>query len=462
MSDFVKGATADAPSRRASRYAPFPSPSADRRCLKRNVGLYAASVVVNFLTYAFGDPSILLSTLAMKYDAPSWLIIFPMTAIMSIAYLPAIIMGWRLRPEMSRRRLYAGTLFLMYLPFVLPIVVLAAGADRSTVLTALFVGTFASALGQGLTILPCWDLFARLFPPHIRGVMVGSAAALGQMASLVGGPLAAGLASADTPLPGWFPQWLVGWMHSLNAHLPFPRNYAVSLVIYLLGGWVYTLIILQMHENMPLPAAGSVVHPSFRQYLVRLRSAVAASASMRRLCVGGLCAAGLVATQPLLLVYTTQFRGFDRAQATLLLAITPWVMIPFSLLLGYLSQKTGPRKIVAAAAVAVACAWTAASLLHGNAVLIPLIFGSFVNVLYSFVLVCFMNAAPHGETHDYLAAYYAGGLVAGLNPFLLNALMKLAPTTVVILVVLLSLGCAFCMLTSESAARRAASAKASF
>ncbi|MBI2440824.1 MAG: MFS transporter [Lentisphaerae bacterium] len=405
------------------------------RHFRRNTRLYLTSISLSALTGSFGDMSMLVPSLVLKLNGPRWLSLFPMVAIMSLAYVPAIIMGWVMRPDTSRVRLYSFSILSMFLPLLIPSTALLLNAGRTTLIGSIFIGCALAAIGQGLTILPCWDLFARIFPQQTRGTIIGWSTGLAQLLNLVASIAVALLVGANSTALAWLPdrarEILAGW----SSVAPFPRNYGISLLINITGGLVCATVLRRIKEYRH-PHAGPRL--PIRQYLGELRAILQRDTGFRRLLAGTVIGASLTSSMPLLLLYAVSQRGFTPDRIPLLLPISASVFIPVALLFGHLAAKIGPHRIAALCAGLVIAGWSTAMVAHNGILIVALIAGNFASTLYTYQIVAIMNHAPAGQTHRYLTLFYAGALVMGLTPLALNALLPLAPQLVPVAVITLA------------------------
>ncbi|MBI2438008.1 MAG: hypothetical protein HYV36_04245, partial [Lentisphaerae bacterium] len=260
------------------------------RHFRRNAGLYMTSVSLSALTGLFGDMSMLVPSLVLKLHGPHWLSLFPMVAVMSLAYVPVVVMGWIMRPDTSRVRLYSLSLLPMFLPLLIPAAALLLNAGQTTLIGSIFIGFALAAIGQGLTILPCWDLFARIFPQRTRGTIVGWSTGLIQLLNLAASIAVALLVGADSTALAWLPahikETLAGW----SSVAPFPRNYGISLLINIVGGLGCVAVLRRMKEYRHAHAGPRL---PIRQYLRELGAILQRDTGFRRLLAGTLLGSSL-------------------------------------------------------------------------------------------------------------------------------------------------------------------------
>lgn len=405
------------------------------RHFRRNAVLYMIGIAMAALTGLFGNISMLVPSLVLQLHGPHWLSLFPMVATMSLAYVPVVLMGWIMRPSSSRVRLYSLSLFPMYLPLLIPSVALLLNASQAVLIGSIFIGFALSSIGQGLTILPCWDLFARIFPIQTRGAIVGWSTGLTQFLNLVSSIGVALLVGANSTALAWLPDHAKGILAGWSSVVPFPRNYGISLLIYILGGLGFLAALGRMKEYRH-PHAGRRL--PFRQYLRELGTILQRDTGFRRLLAGSLLGSSLTSSMPLLLLYAVSQRGFSPDRIPLLLPISACVSIPLSLLFGHGSGKIGPHRIAALCTGLVIAGWFTAMFAHNGVLIAALTAGSFAGLLYSYQLVAIMNHAPAGQTHHYLTLFYAGAMVMGLAPLALNTLLPVAPQLVPVAVITLA------------------------
>src|SRR4051794_12638929 len=85
---------------------------------RQNYLLYMLIVLISMGGSPFGDMSVLLPTLAMRLNAPSWIVSLPMVVDYSIAFIPILLLGWLMGPTTSRTRIYSWSVALMYVPIL--------------------------------------------------------------------------------------------------------------------------------------------------------------------------------------------------------------------------------------------------------------------------------------------------------------------------------------------------------
>src|SRR4051812_21733721 len=111
--------------------SPPDSPDAElylARHARRNYLLYMLIVIISLGASPFGDMGVFIPTLAMKLNAPTWIVALPTIVDYSIAFIPIFLLGWLMGPRTSRTRVYSWSVALMYVP----ILVLAVFLFRDT------------------------------------------------------------------------------------------------------------------------------------------------------------------------------------------------------------------------------------------------------------------------------------------------------------------------------------------
>lgn len=378
------------------------------RYARRNYVLYMVVIMFSLSGSSFGDMSVFVPSLAMRLNAPSWLVAFPMVAGLSIAYAPTLLVGWLLGPRTSRARAYAWSVALMYVPILVLAIFLFRGESNELLLPIFTVAIAMYSIAMGITILPCWDLFSRIFPESKRAKIVGQASALGQIASL----LSAGAAA---------------WLISSKSPLPHPQNYAAAMLIFSTGGLICVGIILRMKEYIP-----PVLEDHDRSLKAYLRG-IACILRTDRPFVAILKVVALAYTVaavfPVVLSHAQKFRGFSAANdMALLVGIKPYFAIPFVLLCGYVAHRIGPARLAAILAGMIALAIPLALALWGRWQLLPLVVVLLGEAMSIYTLLAVMNRAPSGRMHQYLAIYFTACMIPGLAPLGLAWLLDRLPS----------------------------------
>src|SRR4051812_18611085 len=88
------------------------------RHARRNYWLYLLIVLISVGGSPFGDMAVFVPTLAMKLQAPSWIVALPTVVDYSLAFVPILLMGWLMGPATSRTRVYSWSVASMYLPIL--------------------------------------------------------------------------------------------------------------------------------------------------------------------------------------------------------------------------------------------------------------------------------------------------------------------------------------------------------
>jgi hypothetical protein len=386
---------------------------------KRNYLLYMLIVLLSLGASPFGDMSVFVPTLAMRLHAPTWIVALPTVVDYSISYIPILLLGWLMRARTSRTRVYGWSVAAMYLPILaLAIALLRIESERLMVI-AFCACVILYSLALGVTILPCWDLFARIFPDTKRSKIMGQAGALGQGATL----LTAGLA---------------GWLISSHSPLPYPKNYAVAMLIFASNGFACMFVIFNLKEYKP--PVDNDDRLTFRQYIGTLLRIVRTDHRFRATLRIAPFAIILMSLAPVMLAYAVQYRGFTGADdKALFVACRPYVMIPGLLLLGYISHRIGPARVAGGLAVCVLLAVVLSFVSWGRVQLVPLLlmatagFGS-----YFYVLLAVMRSADQARMHHYLAIYYTVCLVPGLAPLGLAWLTDHAPNLALLFIMIVA------------------------
>lgn len=396
-----------------------PSTSPTDNNLRYNSHVYLFAALLCSLTYAFGDPTYLMPGLALRLQAPAWLVALPNVVNVSIAYLPVIYMGWLLGTDVSRKKLCALWAVLQVVPLLFLAAALYCGGSNTGLLITLAVCSTLYSLTRGFNILPCWDLFAHLFPANERGGMMGKTGAVGQVASM--------LAAGGTA-------WLIG-AHSTIA---YPRNYALALLVFIIGillvAWTYWIL-----REPPVPLTPN--HGSFGDYCRDLKQILNADRPFMLTLSAAAIGAAINASPPLFLVYAQRFGGFDDDMLPRLIAIRPYFLIMFSLTGCYMTQWIGSHRV---AAIAISLTLPAVVLLkwmHGPWQLAPLVMAEIAGSVYTYSLLAVMHQAQPERRHQYIALFYSALILPATAPLWLGYLMdSYANATLVILASLAVIG----------------------
>jgi len=378
---------------------------------------------------AFAEPSVLLANLADRLDAPAWMAALPLVAIHTICYAPQLFMAWLIGRHHSRRKLYTGTLLISYLPMLALAAALCLIVDNGPLITMFAVCVVLFAFAQGLTILPCWDLYARVFPDTKRGRVLGTSHAITHGVSIV----AAGGAA---------------WLVSSRSFLSFPRNYALGMAIFSLGGVAYILIILSLKEYTDYPREP---RQAFGTYCCQLRDIVRTNRAFVTTLMAVLVCATTAAAPPLLLVYAKRHCSLSETHVSTLIALRPWVLVPAALAMGWFADRRTPLAVVAAGNLALAASAVALQFVSGPAAIGALLIAAPAFFCYNYSLLAVMrHAGPGGNNHYYLAIFYTLALIPGLTPLGLGWLLERTARVSIMLVAALSLaGSIACVLASR-------------
>src|SRR5689334_7964321 len=128
---------------------------------KRNYLLYMLIVLLRLGASPFGDMSVFVPTLAMRLHAPTWIVALPTVVDYSISYIPILLLGWLMGVRTSRTRVYAWSVAAMYVPILVLAISLLRIESEHMMVVAFCACVVLYSLALGVTILPCWDLFAR-------------------------------------------------------------------------------------------------------------------------------------------------------------------------------------------------------------------------------------------------------------------------------------------------------------
>lgn len=409
------------------------------RHARRNYVLYMLVIMFSLSGSSFGDMSVFVPSLAMRLHAPSWLVAFPMVAGLSIAYAPALLIGWLLGPRTSRAKAYAWSVALMYIPILVLAVFLFRGGS-SEILLPIFTGAIVLySLAMGVTILPCWDLFSRIFPDSKRAQVVGHAGALGQVATLI---------SAGT----------AAWLISSKSPLPHPKNYAAAMLIFSTGGLICSAIILRMKEYIPPEPPGH--DRSLKGYLDSIARILRTDRAFVSILKVVALAFTVAAVFPVVLRHAEKHRGFSVGNdLALLVGIKPYFAIPFVLLCGYVASRIGPGRLAAILAGMIAAAIPFALALWGRWQLAPLVLVLLGESMATYTLLAVMQRAPAGLMHQYLAIYFTVGMIPGLAPLGLAWLFDRAPGLAMVLILIIAATVSIWLFLVERKTRGAAPAQ---
>lgn len=388
------------------------------RYSRRNYLLYMLVILFSLSGSSFGDMSVFVPSLAMRLHAPSWLVALPMVAGLSIAYAPTLIVGWLLGPRTSRAKAYAWSVALMYIPILILAIFLFRGGSNEFLLPIFAGAIVLYSVAMGVTILPCWDLFSRIFPESKRPKIVGHANALGQVATL----LSAGVAA---------------WLISPRSPLPMPKNYAAAMLIFATLGLFSAFTILRMKEFIP-PETHSHDR-SFRTFLRSIRSILRNDRAFIAILRPVALAYAVAAVFPVILAHAERFRGFsDKVDVPILVATRPYVAIPSVLAFGYIAQWIGPGRLASILAAVISLAIPLALTTWGRWQLLPIFLVMVGESMSTYALLAVMKRAPAALMHQYLAIYFTACMIPGLAPLGLAWLLDRAPQAALLAICLIA------------------------
>jgi Na+/melibiose symporter-like transporter len=226
---------------------------------------------------------------------------------------------------------------------------------------------------------------------------MGQATSLGQVATLLTGGIA-------------------GWLISSHSPLPYPKNYAIAMLIFASNGFLCMLVILNLKEYKP--PVETEPRLSFREYLRELWRIVRTDRKFFATLRVAPFAVMLVSLAPVVLSYAVKYRDFTGADdKALFVASRPYVLIPVLLLLGYLSHRIGPARVAGALALLILSAIPLAMTLSGRLQLLPLLMiATGASGTYFYVILAVMRSADPAHMHRYLAIYFTTCLLPGLTP----------------------------------------------
>jgi hypothetical protein len=367
------------------------------RYSRRNYLLYMLIVLLSLGASPFGDMSVFVPTLAMRLHAPTWIVALPTVVDYSISYVPILLLGWLMGARSSRTKVYAWSVAAMYLPILALALSLLRGASDAAMVPIFCACVIFYSLALGVTVLPCWDLFTRIFPESRRSKIMGQATSLGQVATLLTGGIA-------------------GWLISSHSPLPYPKNYAIAMLIFASNGFLCMLVILNLKEYKP--PVETEPRLSFREYLRELWRIVRTDRKFFATLRVAPFAVMLVSLAPVVLSYAVKYRDFTGADdKALFVASRPYVLIPVLLLLGYLSHRIGPARVAGALALLILSAIPLAMTLSGRLQLLPLLMiATGASGTYFYVILAVMRSADPNHMHRYLAIYFTTCLIPGLTP----------------------------------------------
>ena len=272
-----------------------------------------------------------------------------------------------------------------------------------------------------IDLLPCWDLFARIFSDDRRAKVTGQAQALGKFAQM----LSAGTAA---------------WLISSKSPLAFPTNYAAAMLIFAIGGLISAAVILFMKEYLPpVPReATEVSDRSLGKFLRDTRSILRSDrswvASLRIVAMSSTVAA----VYPVVQIYVQKYRGFSGPDdLAWFIGVQPYIGIPFALLCGYLAHRLGPTLVAGMLCVLMALGIPMAFLLWGRWEMISLFMILLGETMSMYAILVVMLRAPDRLMHQYLAIFFTACVIPGLAPLALAKLSDYAPNVVMLLIMLI-------------------------
>ncbi|HTL28643.1 MAG TPA: MFS transporter [Tepidisphaeraceae bacterium] len=392
---------------------------------RRNYLLYMLIVLLSLGASPFGDMSVFVPTLAMRLHAPTWIVALPTVVDYSISYIPILLLGWLMGARASRTRVYAWSVAAMYLPILALALALIRGGSDQMMVPIFCACVIMYSLALGVTILPCWDLFTRIFPDSKRSKIMGQATALGQASTL----LTAGVA---------------GWLISTHSPLAYPKNYALAMLIFASNGFICMFVILNLKEYKP--PVETEPRLTFTAYLATLWQIVRTDRKFFITLRVAPFAVMLVSLAPVALSYAVKYRGFTGADdKALFVASRPYFLIPILLLLGYLSHRIGPARVAGALAVLILVSIPLAMTLSGRQQLLPLLMiATGASGTYFYVILAVMRSANPGQMHRYLAIYFTTCLLPGLAPlglaWLVDRTPHLAMSLIMIVAAIVAIG----------------------
>jgi Na+/melibiose symporter-like transporter len=306
------------------------------------------------------------------------------------------------------------------------------GSNR--LLLPVFTGSIVLwSLAMGLSILPCWDLFARVFDESRRAKVTGQAQALGQFARL----LSAGAA---------------GWLISDRSPLPTPKNYAVAMLVFAIGGLISAAVILFMKEYIP-PAESEPAAGHDRSFRTFWRGIVDILRTDRRF-VSALKVVALSYTMaaafPVVVSYAQKHRGFSAENdMAWMVATRPYLGIPFALFCGFLAHRIGAARVSGMLAALMAVGIPLTFVVWGRWQLVPLFMVLLGESMSTYAMLVVMDRAPPRLMHHYLAIYFTACMIPGLAPLALAPLSDHAPVLTLVIIMLTNVAIAVGFLLLE-------------
>ncbi|MEA3345569.1 MAG: MFS transporter, partial [Chloroflexota bacterium] len=265
---------------------------------------------------------------------------------------------------------------------------------------------------DGLASVPWFHLVSKTIPPERRGWLFG----LGQT---LGGVLAVGV--------GFIVRYLLG-----EQGPPFPTNYAW---LFMLGGAAFFISLgsISMLKETPEPA--SIDRSSWRAYLPKLVSLLRKDANFRLVTlVRLLLGAGGMAI-PFYILYATEDLGLSTQAIGFFTSVQVGTSVLLGLLLGYLHERAGSKRVIQLGMVMALMAPVGALLIpplvstRGSILLwsYALVFIGLQGVMSSGMLG-FMNfvmeTAPRAERPTYIGLANTLNAVQMIYPLLGGLLLK--------------------------------------
>ena len=373
-----------------------------------NIRLYLLATGFGAISATFGDPSVLMTNLGAKIGAPGWLKVLPMVAAMTLSYVTVILMGWWMTPSMSRKKCFFFTVGPTYAMYFILGTALWMDRPPNELVTAMIVSVVLWAFIDGFSMLPCWDLLARICQKDGRARMMSMAGAVSYITMIAA-------------------SMVVAWIVSGNSPLKYPHNYALCVTIYSIAGIAGAGVLLfskeQQHDD-----DGPRLPP--REYLKSLKKIVRDDKPFRDLVVVACMGAMLQTIAPVFLVYAQTSRGFSDEDVSLLIALKPWAYMTVSLAGVWLAPRLGNLRMAMLQVGFVAMAAILAPALPGKWQVAAQLLGGLSMQIYTFMLLAVMHHAPPKLNTQYLTVYYVLAIVPGCFPLLMGEMVADHPGVV--------------------------------
>ena len=386
----------------------MPQDAFAQKHLRTNLMLYMVSMGTLAFTGAFANMGTIIQNLAIKIDAPLWLATFPAIASSSIGFLPAIILGGFLRPGTPKKTVYAAMCMPLYGAFLVLGLALLLTHDAAILRWVLFLCALTTALATGGLVLPYWEIFYKIFPPSVRGRVIGHGSGLMNFISIFSAAIAAWLISGK-PIP---------YLNMDTAPPSFPTNYSIGLIVFWMGG-VISVILILMYKEYRVPAVEVDPSRTIKQYMASLWEILSKDTSFRTFITGAVLAATIANIAVLIQGYALKQKGFTDQHLSLLIMLGPIIAIPSSMLFGHLTDKFGARRMCAVNGALALIGIASIPFCQGIWMMFPIILAGYAASIYGFVMVGILNHAPPGKNQDYLCAYYLVIMLPGLTPTIL-------------------------------------------